>query len=201
MAQFAGIYGARHLTYNVHSLIHLATECSMQEGSLDDFSAFVYESFLGKLVRLIGGHKHPLAQLKARLSEIDKLGRHCNFYQQQHKSKAPSFQSVNPKKDKDAHCIDRRGIVYKIACISGNEVFGEVLEKSYLSNGRPEEFFVLGMADDTVFRASNIDIYIVRSAGTPFSKPLAFFNDATKCACFKRDETTNIIYPLLHQMN
>jgi len=41
------IYGDHNLIFNVHSLIHLAEECRIH-GPLDSWSAFVYESYLGR---------------------------------------------------------------------------------------------------------------------------------------------------------
>ncbi|XP_040075812.1 uncharacterized protein LOC120837139 [Ixodes scapularis] len=63
-----GLYGARFLTYNVHTLSHLAEEC-LVHGPLDAFSAFPFESFLGKLKPLLRTHSNPLAQVSRRLSE------------------------------------------------------------------------------------------------------------------------------------
>jgi len=42
----AKIYGQTFIVYNVHHLIHIATDCLLH-GSLENFSAFKFESFLG----------------------------------------------------------------------------------------------------------------------------------------------------------
>ncbi len=46
--KFGNICGLNHLIYNVHSLIHLSDEC-VKHGPLDQFSAFPFENYLGKL--------------------------------------------------------------------------------------------------------------------------------------------------------
>lgn len=68
--RFGEIYGKNHLIYNVHSLIHLAGECSVH-GPLDQFSTFPYETFLYKLKRLVRSSNRPLAQIVKRISELD----------------------------------------------------------------------------------------------------------------------------------
>lgn len=69
---FLKIYGVHHLIYNVHSLIHLSIEC-VNHGPLDQFSAFPFENYLGKLKKLIRSPKKPLAQIVKRISELDYI--------------------------------------------------------------------------------------------------------------------------------
>ena len=45
--KFTDLYCEEYLTYNIHSLIHLADECR-SHGALERFSAFLFENFLGK---------------------------------------------------------------------------------------------------------------------------------------------------------
>lgn len=69
-SEFSDLYGVHHLTYNLHSLIHLARDCITQQQCLDKFSAFRYESYLGRLKRLVTGPNNPLAKLNARLQKL-----------------------------------------------------------------------------------------------------------------------------------
>jgi len=52
--QFSDLYGGEHISYNVHSLIHLVDDCRVY-GVLDNFSAFTFEnsfqSFKCKLIK------------------------------------------------------------------------------------------------------------------------------------------------------
>ena len=53
--------GSHHLTYNVHSLIHIVQYYGIH-GSILSYSAFAFESFLGQLVRLLQGTRKPFAR-------------------------------------------------------------------------------------------------------------------------------------------
>lgn len=70
--QFGEIYGEQFVVYNVHSLIHLADDARMY-GTLDNFSCFEYESFLGVVKDLAHKRKttHIVQQICRRLSERD----------------------------------------------------------------------------------------------------------------------------------
>lgn len=65
--QFGVIYGSYQLIYNVHSITHLADDCRFLKGSLDCFSAFPFENFLGRLKMMLRGTIRPLAQLKTAI--------------------------------------------------------------------------------------------------------------------------------------
>ena len=77
--EFGELYGKNHLIYNLHSLIHLASEC-LTHGPLDVFSAFPFENFLGILKKKIRSPKNALAQLIKRISELNALGTYVFSY-------------------------------------------------------------------------------------------------------------------------
>lgn len=54
VVKFAKLYGEDILVYNVHGLLHLAMDVE-KFGPLDNnyYSAFMFESFLGNLKRLV----------------------------------------------------------------------------------------------------------------------------------------------------
>lgn len=66
------IYGLKFITYNMHTLTHIADDC-LRNGPLDNFSAFKFESFLGKLKKMVKSPKNPIAQLHNRISEVMNL--------------------------------------------------------------------------------------------------------------------------------
>lgn len=66
--QFSDFYGQNMLVYNVHNLVHLAADVK-RFGPLDSFAAFPFESFLGKIKKLLRKPNSPLAQVIRRLSE------------------------------------------------------------------------------------------------------------------------------------
>lgn len=68
VTEFAELYGENQIVYNVHCLVHIADDVA-RFGALDHLSAFPFESFLGKLKRLIRKPNFPLQQVIRRLSE------------------------------------------------------------------------------------------------------------------------------------
>lgn len=68
VTHYIQIYGERHVVYNVHNLIHLTDDAKVF-GSLEKFSAFPFENFLGKLKRQLRKPDKPLEQLVNRIKE------------------------------------------------------------------------------------------------------------------------------------
>lgn len=60
--QSAQSFGHEFVVYNVHSLIHLAEECHNRD-TLDSFSSFPYENFLGVIKSHLRSTYRPLQQL------------------------------------------------------------------------------------------------------------------------------------------
>lgn len=54
--------------YNIHNLVHLADD-AQHFGSLDNFSAFPIENYLGMLKKLVRKAHPPLQQVIRRLGE------------------------------------------------------------------------------------------------------------------------------------
>jgi len=67
------LYCKELLTYNMHSLKHLHQDV-LTFGTLDKFSAFMFENFMQKIKRLLRGKSHHLAQIVRRLVEIESCG-------------------------------------------------------------------------------------------------------------------------------
>ena len=63
------LYGSWFLSYNVHSLTHLA-DAAANFGSLDECSAWKFENFLGKLKRMVRSGSKPLEQVLRRMHEL-----------------------------------------------------------------------------------------------------------------------------------
>ncbi len=70
------LYGEDQYVYNVHGLVHLANDAS-RFGVLDDYSAFVFESFLGTLKRLIRKPNFPLQQVMRRWLNGHEVSMKC----------------------------------------------------------------------------------------------------------------------------
>ncbi|CAL8141491.1 unnamed protein product [Orchesella dallaii] len=75
------LYGREFVTYNVHSLSHLSSDC-LEHGSLDKCSTFKFENFMQKLKRMVRSHSSQLEQVANRLAEkdvMDNTVRHKNI--------------------------------------------------------------------------------------------------------------------------
>lgn len=62
------LYGKTNLTYNVHGTIQLVEDAKRYD-CLDNVSAFVSKSYLGKLKKMIRKPQAPLQQVVKRLSD------------------------------------------------------------------------------------------------------------------------------------
>jgi hypothetical protein len=65
---FSLLYGESQLVYNVHGLLHLVDDVR-RYGTLDNVSAFQFESYLGMLKKKVRSPKNPIAQIVHRISE------------------------------------------------------------------------------------------------------------------------------------
>lgn len=65
---FAALYGSDQIVYNVHSLIHLASD-ARKYGVLDNISSFKYENYLGHLKKLVRRPQQPCDQIVRRILE------------------------------------------------------------------------------------------------------------------------------------
>jgi len=66
--KFEKLYGREMMVYTVHNLIHLSSDVG-QFGPLDNFSAFSFESLLGRLKKMLRKTDKPLKQLIRRYEE------------------------------------------------------------------------------------------------------------------------------------
>lgn len=66
------LYGESIITYNVHSLVHLADDVRNHRQPFDRISAFPFENYLDKLKGLVHSGLMPIRQMVKRLDEHDK---------------------------------------------------------------------------------------------------------------------------------
>lgn len=74
---FIQLYGKQNAVYNIHNLSHLPDDVE-RYGTIDQFSAYCFENYLGVLKKMLRKPNKPLEQIIKRLAErdvqaIDKL--------------------------------------------------------------------------------------------------------------------------------
>ena len=68
------LYSQSFVSYNVHSLLHIADDVQQFNCSLNDISAFPFESYQHFLVALLRGSRNPAQQIVNRLIEQKQAG-------------------------------------------------------------------------------------------------------------------------------
>ncbi|XP_064470742.1 uncharacterized protein LOC135385384 [Ornithodoros turicata] len=138
------LYGTTHLVYNVHSLIHLARDC-LNHGPLDSFSAFCFESFLGKLKGKLRTTSCPLSQLSRRVSEV------------KHTTEYATRTKVETVKQGFSYILEGNTVVRV------SEVLASQVRVTVFSNKR--DFFTYPMKSSTmnIFRVENRSTSCVRT--------------------------------------
>lgn len=116
VTMFSTIYGSEHLVYNVHSLLHIVDDVRLW-GSLDNYSAFPFESYMFQLKRMIKKNNQSLAQVCNRVEESYLLPLSTSIVCSQ-----PLFK----KKHHSNNCIVFKEVVFKtlvLNCSPRNEWF------------------------------------------------------------------------------
>lgn len=184
-----------NLTYNLLSLIHLANDV-LVHGPLDSFSAFGFESHLGKIKRLLRGTNLPLAQLKRRLSEIDhieSLG--ISRKTTNNKNCKRHLDDLNVDKLSDRFCLKNDGTVFEIFEINETNVIGSKIKLGLDRNNQKIELYELPIA------ASSLNIIVISNhAGQRRTWPIEYFKDFCKCVVFPLNSYHRVAMPLLHSM-
>lgn len=71
VTSFKSLYGSHNVSYNVHGLLHLVDDVE-KFGPVDNFSAYRFENYLGKLKKKIRKDDKPLEQIARLYTEIEK---------------------------------------------------------------------------------------------------------------------------------
>lgn len=109
---FKKVYGTCYISYNVHNLIHLSNDVA-KYGHLDNFSAFIFESHMYQIKRLIRKGNLQLQQVVNRLSE-----RYFNEFE----VKIPSISDFPKLSKKNQGCENKYSkITYKTFSLKNND--------------------------------------------------------------------------------
>ncbi|XP_076670003.1 uncharacterized protein LOC143369665 isoform X1 [Andrena cerasifolii] len=71
--KFDILYGKQFASHNIHNLLHICDDIK-NFGALDNYSAFHFENFLGKLKKVLRKAEKPLQQLAKRYGEMQYAG-------------------------------------------------------------------------------------------------------------------------------
>lgn len=175
---YQAIYGERYVTYNVHNLLHLASDVR-HYGILDNFSCFRFESFIFFLKKLLRKHNQDLAQIVRRCKELDEASMHVI----KKKKEVISEEYLNRHKNGPL-TPNLSGIQYKTYTSS-----------SYIIKCKDERNNCVVLKDNTAVRCLNFvqsqgTMFII---GTQFIYSTVIFNNpvlSTDVGCFIANEGT-----------
>jgi hypothetical protein len=77
VATFGASYGDDQISHNVHNVLHIADDYS-RYGPLDNCSAFSFESFMQKVLRMVRSPWRPLEQIARRYIEMIDHGKNIS---------------------------------------------------------------------------------------------------------------------------
>lgn len=128
---FAEIYGAYHLVYNVHSLLHLVEDVK-KFGALDNYSAFPFESYMYKVKNILHKNNQPLEQLCNRIAEINNSHLHESKHPIKSNSKLPVFK----KKQRMNNTTPNSDFIYKQICFNNFKIDDSLKNKWFLTKNK-----------------------------------------------------------------
>lgn len=73
VSTYGVLYGEDQISHNVHNLLHISDDY-VRYGPLDNCSAFAFESFMQKVLRMVRSPWRPLEQIARRYSETTEHG-------------------------------------------------------------------------------------------------------------------------------
>jgi hypothetical protein len=204
------LYGKQSLVYNVHSLIHLAADVK-KLGSLENFSAFIFENELGHLKKLVRKPQNPIQQILNRLDEQTIYGKQSpskmtGLTTKSEHSRGPLLTSVvGSRQYKQLHS-DRWTLALTLGnnCIMLKDgtpalVKNIVKTKDNLISLVCTQFSVVTDAFSSPLQSSKLSIFKVQKECKQLFSVTP--NDIIcKCVCWPTsvDESSQIIVPMLH---
>lgn len=127
VANYMLLYGKKNIVYNVHNLVHIADDAA-RFGALDNISAFPFESFLGRLKKMVRRPQNPVAQIVDRIceKEMSSASNEADVYYQAKVLKKPHSSGPLPVHvDRNITCEYRECIINGlfISCLQGDNCF------------------------------------------------------------------------------
>lgn len=209
---FIHIYGRKYAVYNIHNLCHLPDDVAVH-GTLDKFSAFPFENFLGFVKNLLRKPNFPLSQIVNRISERNSVcsnsvcvGDAYPLLKKSH-SEGPLIDERACRQYKELYlekycfkvtCADHGVMINnEIGCIKNiislkhdsTQIF--VIYKTY---GVTEKFY------DYPVASGNLGIYIVKSLQNNL-KACSYKAIQSKYVLLPLSKKSIVAFPLLHSIH
>ena len=202
------LFGNRNVTYNVHNICHIADDVE-KFGNLDAFSAFEFESFLGKLKSMLKKPNKCLSQLVNRLNE-QKLSMNMNtklnelsLLKKQHfdgpildnsslQYKELYLQNFCLKVSDGDNCIQVNGQVGVVSNILKCEDTGKI-SVLYRKFSVKDDFF------NYPLKSGELSIYRVSSLSKKMKN--CDLSNISKCILLPISKSDYVCIPLLHTLN
>lgn len=208
------LYGLEFLVYNVHIVCHLCDDVNVF-GSLDKFSTFSFESYLGYLKKLVKSPKNILQQIHRRLVEINSpitnvtqtnikkckyehvLGPliNSNYYNWKKQYKKLYFNNITLTvylyNKSNSYCsFENRNVVvqiHNIVVTTKGQIY--IIEKQFL------EYLDLYSYP---YKSSDLKIFVTKTLST--FKLWSFNKVFSKCIVFLFNNVSFVSLPIIHTL-
>lgn len=206
---FEQIYGKDYVTFNVHNLLHLTGD-SRNYGTLEEFSAFLFENYIGFVKKLIRKGDLILEQIYARCVELENVYEAKNVKKNQiqisHEHKRGPLPSnfENVKQYEVLKCDQ-----FKLNCCDGKNNY-ILIDNEHIINvlnivKKNSEIYVIGkkmikigdLYEIPNFKSSYLGIYKVRHDERSVIELWKFNQISAKCMILPFEDNF-VTLPILH---
>lgn len=214
------LYGPEFMIYNVHLLSHIVDDV-INYGSLDNFSAFPFENFLGQIKRLVKSPNNPLPQVYRRLKEYSMMYNSINKftnnyrirYQLEHFN-GPLLHTTDNCSYKQYKKIHANNVCYAINLHSNADSYcliDDIVVQIYnILVSDKQETMIIGKhfksyesAYTYPLDSKSLFIYKLKDLSTRF-RMFSFENVRAKCMVLpfevSADKTVYVSFPLIHSL-
>lgn len=161
-------YGDTSQFMNFHNLIHLCDDIKYMEAPMSMFSSFPFESYLGKIKKLVRTPVNPLAQVSMRLAELElntdliiKRNIQLDFYGEKKNCTCVQYRNFTIKTVKpDNIVLLNTGKIFVVANIFKDTQQNLVCMSGYLYNKSESAIFYPDESNDIgIFKISLLSSY------------------------------------------
>lgn len=139
VSKLPALYGAALQVYNFHNLLHLVNDVD-NFGPLDNFAAFPFENFLGKMKKMVRSHNKPLEQVAKRLLENNNESTNYSCSNKAHVFLLKNDSATSVTLPNGIQCSVGPKIADSCFMTKSNEI---VLVKSIIKDSNSEEYRVV----------------------------------------------------------